>query len=82
MWPASFWEKYEYFIRHSAGLGKAPTKSDPDIYDHQYSHCDILVVGGGISGIISAKLSAEKGLDTILIDDKSFLGGSDDISRK
>ena len=22
MWPASFWEKYEYFIRHSAGLGK------------------------------------------------------------
>ena len=76
MWPASFWEKYEYFIRHSAGLGKAPTKSDPDIYDHQYSHCDVLVVGGGISGIISAKLSAEKGLDTILIDDKSFLGGS------
>ncbi len=76
MWPASFWEKYEYFIRHSAGLGKAPTKSDPDIYDHQYSHCDVLVVGGGISGIISAKLSAEKGLDTILIDDKNFLGGS------
>ena len=23
MWPASFWEKYEYFIRHSAGLGKS-----------------------------------------------------------
>ena len=76
MWPASFWEKYEYFIRHSAGLGKAPTKSDPDIYDHQYSHCDVLVVGGGISGIISARLSAEKGLDTMLIDDKNFLGGS------
>ncbi len=76
MWPASFWEKYEYFIRHSAGLGKAPTKPDPDIYDHQYSHCDVLVVGGGISGIISARLSAEKGLDTMLIDDKNFLGGS------
>ena len=41
-----------------------------------YEDCDVLVVGGGISGIISAKLSAEKGLDTILIDDKSFLGGS------
>mgnify|MGYP003323303055 FL=1 len=25
MWPASFWEKYEFFIRHSAGLGKSPT---------------------------------------------------------
>ena len=27
MWPSSFWEKYEYFIRHSAGLGKSPTKA-------------------------------------------------------
>ena len=48
MWPASFWEKYEYFIRHSAGLGKSPTEKDPDIYDHRNIHCDVLVVGGGI----------------------------------
>ena len=75
MWPASFWEKYEFFIRHSAGLGKAPTKPDPDIYDHQYAHCDVLVIGGGISGVIAAKLSAEKKLDTILLDDKKDLGG-------
>ena len=34
MWPASFWEKYEYFIRKSAGLGKSPTTPDPDIYEH------------------------------------------------
>tara|TARA_B100000989_G_scaffold291589_1_gene266246 strand:+ start:5784 stop:8795 length:3012 start_codon:yes stop_codon:yes gene_type:complete len=76
MWPASFWENYEFFIRHSAGLGKCPTKADIDMYDHQYAYCDVIVVGGGISGIISAKLSAEKGLDTILIDDKNYLGGS------
>ncbi len=86
MWPASFWEKYEFFIRHSAGLGKSPTKPDQDLYDHQYVHCDVLVIGGGISGILSAKLSAEKGLNTMLIDDKSYLGGStiyqdDDIFR-
>ncbi len=76
MWPASFWEKYEFFIRHSAGLGKSPTKPDRDLYDHQYVHCDVLVIGGGISGILSAKLSAEKGLNTMLINDKSYLGGS------
>ena len=75
MWPASFWEKYEFFIRHSAGLGKAPTKPDPDIYDHQYAHCDVLIIGGGISGVIAAKLSAEKKLNTILLDDKKDLGG-------
>ena len=28
MWPASFWKKYEYFIRKSAGLGKSPTEPD------------------------------------------------------
>jgi len=76
MWPASFWEKYEFFIRHSAGLGKSPTKPDKDLYDHQYAHCDVLVIGGGISGILSAKLAAEKGLKTILVDDKNYLGGS------
>ncbi len=76
MWPASFWEKYEFFIRHSAGLGKSPTEVDKDLYDHQYAHCDVLVIGGGISGILSAKLSAEHGLNTMLVDDKNYLGGS------
>ena len=33
MWPASLWKNvYEYFIRKAAGLGKSPTKKDPDIY--------------------------------------------------
>ena len=76
MWPASFWEKYEYFIRKSAGLGKSPTQSDPDIYEHKYIHCDVLVIGAGISGIMAAKTAAKNGLKTLLVDEKPFLGGS------
>ncbi len=76
MWPASFWEKYEYFIRKSAGLGKSPTDSDPDIYEHKYIHCDVLVIGAGISGIIAAKTSAKNGFKTLLLDEKPYLGGS------
>jgi sarcosine oxidase subunit alpha len=76
MWPASFWEKYEYFIRKSAGLGKSPTQPDPDIYEHQYIHCDVLVIGSGISGIMAAKTAAKNGLKTLLIEEKSILGGS------
>jgi len=75
MWPASFWEKYEYIIRKSAGLGKSPTKPDQDLYDQRYLHCDVLVVGGGISGIMSAKIAAQNNLNTVLLDDKSNLGG-------
>ncbi len=76
MWPKSFWEKYEYFIRKSAGLGKSPKEADPDIYEHKYIHCDVLIIGAGISGIMAAKMAAKNGLKTLLVDEKSFLGGS------
>jgi sarcosine oxidase, subunit alpha len=76
MWPASFWRKYEYFIRKSAGLGKSPTQPDPDIYEHKYIHCDVLVIGSGISGIMAAKTAAKNGFKTLLVDEKPNLGGS------
>ncbi len=76
MWPKSFWEKYEFFIRHSAGLGKSPTNRDPDIYDHRNIHCDVLVVGAGISGILAAKNAAKNNFKTLLLDEKNELGGS------
>ncbi len=76
MWPKSFWEKYEFFIRHSAGLGKSPNARDPDIYDHRNIHCDVLVVGAGISGILAAKNAAKNNFKTLLLDEKNELGGS------
>ncbi|MDA9678116.1 sarcosine oxidase subunit alpha family protein [Candidatus Pelagibacter sp.] len=76
MWPASFWEKYEYFIRRSAGLGKSPNQPDPDIYEHNYIHCDVLIVGAGISGIMAAKTAAKNGFKTLLVDEKPNIGGS------
>ncbi len=76
MWPKSFWEKYEFLIRHSAGLGKSPNTRDPDIYDHRNIHCDVLVVGAGISGILAAKNAAKNNFKTLLLDEKNELGGS------
>ncbi|MDA9604693.1 sarcosine oxidase subunit alpha family protein [Candidatus Pelagibacter sp.] len=76
MWPASFWKKYEYFIRHSAGLGKSPTKPDSDIYDHKYVHCDVLIIGAGISGIMAAKTAAKNNFKTLLLDEKAEIGGT------
>ena len=76
MWPASFWEKYEYVIRHSAGLGKSPNVADPDIYDHRYLHCDVLVIGAGIAGIMAAKTAAKNNLKTLILDEKAEIGGT------
>ena len=52
MWPPKFWKTYEFFIRHAAGLGKSPKKDDPHKYEHFHYHCDLLVVGSGVSGLI------------------------------
>ena len=77
MWPKKFWNSvYEPAIRKSAGLGKSPTQPDPELYEHKYIHCDVLIVGGGIAGIIAANISADNGNNTLLIDDKTILGGN------
>jgi glycine/D-amino acid oxidase-like deaminating enzyme len=38
--------------------------------------CDVLIVGGGISGVFSAYFLAESGLDVVLIDKQKAGGGS------
>ena len=52
MQPRSAWKHlFEPVIRKSAGLGKAPKDADADRYEYFYAHVDVLVVGGGSSGI-------------------------------
>ncbi len=81
MWPRSFWEKfYEPFIRNAAGLGKAATGPDPDTYEQFHVHCDVLVVGGGVSGLAAAEAAAATGARVIVADENPRLGGLADIS--
>ncbi len=75
MWPPKFWEKYEYFIRRAAGLGKSPTEHDPDKYEHFHYHCDVLIVGGGISGLYAAELAAKANLKVLVLEQYPKLGG-------
>ncbi len=76
MWPASFWMKYEYVIRHAAGLGEAPRERDPDRYDKTYAHCDVLVVGAGPAGLAAALAAAETGARVVLAEQDAALGGA------
>ena len=76
MWPRKFWPKYEEVIRDAAGLGKAPEQLDADRYDKCFAHCDVLVVGGGPTGLAAAHAAALSGARVILVDDQPELGGS------
>ncbi|HEV8313637.1 MAG TPA: 2Fe-2S iron-sulfur cluster-binding protein, partial [Burkholderiaceae bacterium] len=67
MWPS--WLLYERFIRAAAGMGIAPDGVDPDEYEHQHAHCDLLVVGGGRSGLAAAREAAKGGARVILCDE-------------
>ena len=76
MWPKLFWEKlYEPVIRNSAGLGKLSGYPDPDTYDKGFLHCDILIVGGGPSGLVAALTAGRAGARVILADEDFCLGG-------
>ncbi|MCG5077845.1 sarcosine oxidase subunit alpha family protein [Paraburkholderia tagetis] len=76
MWPRKFWPKYEEKIREAAGLGKAPEVRDGDRYDKCFAHCDVLVVGGGPTGLLAAHTAGRAGARVILVDDQRELGGS------
>ncbi len=75
MWPKSMWLKYEHFIRKASGLGVAPRETDPDRYEHTHSHCDLLVVGGGVAGLSAALVAGRAGARVILADEQSEFGG-------
>jgi len=76
MWPAAFWEKlYEPIIRRAAGLGRNAGMPDPDSYEKSTEFCDVLVIGGGESGLDAAREAARAGGRVILCDETAALGG-------
>lgn len=75
--PKGAWTRlYEPLIRRAAGLGPAPTETDPDLYDKRHAHCDVLVVGAGPAGLAAARAAANGGARVVLIDERASVGGS------
>ena len=82
MGPKGFWKKiYEPIIRRTAGLGKPP-KEFRSKSVHQYHNVDIVIVGGGLSGLIAARKLIDTEHNVLLLEQDSFLGGTLKNSNK
>jgi sarcosine oxidase subunit alpha len=66
LWPPRAWKLYEHAVRRAAGLGKPTRLPDPGQYDERFAFCDVLVIGGGATGLAAARSAAESGADVIL----------------
>ena len=85
MGPKGFWKKiYEPLIRRTAGLGKPP-KNFRSKSIHQNHNVDILIVGGGLTGLMAARKFINTDHEVLLLEQDSFLGGvlknSNKVSR-
>ena len=77
MSPDRWWTNvYEKLIRRAAGMGIGSQEPDPDRYDRMNAHCDLLVVGGGPSGLAAALQAARAGARVILCEETNRFGGS------
>jgi len=75
MWPPGGWNFYAPIIRRMAGLGKAPTSVGEHRYERRFHHCDLLIVGAGVSGLVAARCASRAGVRVMLVDDGALPGG-------
>lgn len=76
IYPKFLWDRlYEPVLRRMAGMGCSPHSSDPDTYDRLNLHCDVLIAGGGPSGIAAALAAGRAGAHVVIADEQNEFGG-------
>ena len=75
MWPN--WRLFEPSIRRAAGLASAPkTLHHKGSYETRYAYCEILIIGAGPAGLMTALIAARSGARVLFVDDGIKPGGS------
>ena len=73
--PRALWPLYEQVIRSLAGLGRVHLDSIHGSFLKEYLHYDVVVVGGGPSGLEAALAAADSELRVAIFDENPSLGG-------
>ncbi len=68
---------WERMFRALTGLGEVNLHAAREATPKRYGFCDVLVIGGGPSGLSAALAAAQSGAQVALVDESPRLGGSD-----
>jgi sarcosine oxidase subunit alpha len=75
MAPRPLWPAYQRILGRFAAGGTVSPEPVSARFDHRYAHPDVLVAGGGPSGMAAAVAAGEAGATVILADEEPMLGG-------
>ncbi|MDX2056782.1 MAG: 2Fe-2S iron-sulfur cluster-binding protein [Gemmatimonadales bacterium] len=67
--PKGTWDRIEGFIRRMAGIGPVPLDLAPAKRERRTHHPDLLVVGGGATGLAAATEAAGAGQSVLLVEE-------------
>jgi len=67
--------RWERIIRAFSGLGRIGLSAPRLVTPKRYAFCDVLVVGGGVSGMTAALVAAKMDAKVLLVEESPRLGG-------
>ncbi|MBA3366504.1 MAG: (2Fe-2S)-binding protein [Actinobacteria bacterium] len=71
--PRRAWPLYERFLRNVAGLGRVDREAGrTKRFDTEHRRAEVLVIGGGRSGLAAARAAAAEGKHVVLVDEGLF----------
>jgi sarcosine oxidase subunit alpha len=74
MWPS--WKLFEPAIRRATGFGRPEKGADHRSVEHRHVSCDVLVIGAGPAGLMTAQALKGASLHVVIADDQPNFGGS------
>ena len=76
--PRRLWPLYEKFLRNVAGLGRIDKhRGRTTRYDVEHRRVEVLVIGGGRSGLQAARAAAANGERVLLVDENARRYGNE-----
>ncbi|HEY5808295.1 MAG TPA: 2Fe-2S iron-sulfur cluster-binding protein, partial [Povalibacter sp.] len=64
-----FFPHWERLIRSMSGLGEVSLDTPHVATPKRYAFCDVLVIGGGVSGVAAAQAAADAGAKVLLVEE-------------